>query len=57
MREKEAAYQELLKKWEQRERKKAREYEKELDREEERREEEVSVQKYNRTSIASSRSS
>ena len=41
LRDKQIAYQELLKKWEQRERKKARDYEKEQDREEERKAEEV----------------
>lgn len=40
LREKEAAYQERLKNWEARERKKAREYEKEREREEERKAEE-----------------
>ena len=41
LRDKELAYQELLKKWEQRERKKSREHEKERDREEDRKMEEV----------------
>ncbi|XP_071160914.1 RNA-binding protein 25-like [Mytilus edulis] len=41
LREKEAAYQERLKNWEARERKKAREYEKEREREEDRKQEEV----------------
>merc|ERR1719376_1331374 len=41
LREKEAAYQERLKNWESRERKKSREYEKENDREDERRAEEA----------------
>ncbi|KAK3091914.1 hypothetical protein FSP39_023680 [Pinctada imbricata] len=41
LREKEAAYQERLKAWEARERKKAREYEKEREREDERKAEEV----------------
>lgn len=40
LREKEAAYQELLRKWESRERKKTREYERERQREKERRSEE-----------------
>ena len=41
LREKEAQYQELLTKWEARERKKSREYGKELEREDEKKGEEV----------------
>lgn len=41
LRDKEAQYQELLTKWEARERKKGREYDKEKEREDERKREEV----------------